>query len=283
MNYSLNSWSFERYLGPFRLLEWDEKQQRHVYHTENMPEETTLLGLLVRMGSNAYHSLELAYGHLRSHDDQTLRDIRHVAEVSKVDLSSLLLDFGDLSGMNSLRRSADLEMYRNWIQYASQAGFMRVRIPAGDSPPDDRDALIRASEGLSELAVFGAERGVRIVTENLGGLLSTADNCLKLFDLCQGKVGFTADFGNFDRDKYAQLKEVLPYAETVHAKARLDAAGRIDEVDFKKCLEICREAEFSGPFSLTYEGEEDPWEKMNIMRTLSEALPTMSSPLDALK
>ncbi|WP_164472913.1 sugar phosphate isomerase/epimerase family protein [Cohnella candidum] len=283
MNYSLNSWSFERYLGPLRLIEWDDKQKRQVVTTETMPEETSLLGLLVRMGSNAYHSLELAYVHLKSRNDQTLRDIRHVAEVSKVELASLLLDFGDLSSADPQRRTAELELYRKWIESAAQAGFSRVRIPAGDSSPDDRAALIRAAAGLSELAVYAADAGIRVVTENLGGLLSNSENCLRLIDLCQGKVGFTADFGNFDRNKYDQLQEVIPIAETVHAKARLDAQGRIDEVDFKKCLEICREAEFSGPFSLTYLGREDPWEKMNVMRTLSEALPTMSSPMDTIK
>lgn len=283
MNFSVNSWSFERRLGPLRLIEWDGSERRNVVRTETMPEETSLLGLLVRMGANAYHSLELAYAHLRVGSAQSLRDVRHVAEVSKVELSSLLLDFGDLSVDDTERRMADLETYRTWIDYAAQAGFARVRIPAGDSPPDDREALIRAAAGLSELARYGTQAGVRIVTENLGGLLSNAENCLKIIELCQGKIGFTADFGNFDRSKYSQLAQVLPYAETVHAKARLDAEGRIDEQDFRKCLELCRATEFSGPLSLTYTGEEEPWEKFKVMRTLAEALPTMPSPLDALR
>jgi sugar phosphate isomerase/epimerase len=283
MDYSLNSWTFERHLGPLRYIEWDEDQKRHVARTDTQPEASTLLGLLVRLGANSFHSLELAYVHLPNQSEKTLRDVKNVAQVSKVELASLLLDFGDLSTTDPIRRSRELELYRRWIDAAAEAGFRRVRIPAGNSSPDERAALIRSAAGLSELVQYSGDNGPRIVTENMGGLLSRSANCLRLIELCQGKVGFTADFGNFDRNKYSQLAEVLPYAETVHAKARLDARGRIDEVDFRKCLELCRDTQFSGPLSLTYLGTDDPWKQLNVMRTMSEALPSMGSPLDAIR
>ncbi|TJY42385.1 hypothetical protein E5161_10345 [Cohnella pontilimi] len=283
MEYSLNSWTFERHLGPLRYTEWDEDQKRHVVRTDTQPQSSTLLGLLVRMGANAYRSLELAYVHLSDRSEDALRDLKNVASVSKIELASLLLDFGDLSTTDPIRRNREMDLYRRWIDFAADAGFRRVRIPAGNSSPDDRAALIRASAGLSELANYAGDNGPRIVTENVGGLLSRSANCLRLIELCQGRVGFTADFDNFDRNKYTQLAEVLPYAETVHAKARLDSRGRIDEVDFRKCLELCRDEQFSGPLSLTYLGTEDPWQMLNVMRTIAEALPSMGSPLDAIK
>lgn len=275
MELSLNSWTFERQLGPLRLIEWDKEAQRNYVEIEPRPEATTLLGLIVRMGMESYQALELAYVHLRDTSDEALRDLKNVAEISGIELASLLLDFGDLSTPDPLRTHADLKLYKQWIDIAAKAGFVRVRIPAGDSAPHDEAALKQAAAGLCELAEYGADVGVRVVTENLGELLSISDNCLKLLGMCHGKIGLTADFGNFKHNKYEQLAEVLPYAETVHAKASADKHGIIAEEDFHRCIELCKLAGFKGPLSLTYLGQGNLWEKLGEMHRLSEGQPVL--------
>ncbi|WP_052475999.1 sugar phosphate isomerase/epimerase family protein [Cohnella kolymensis] len=275
MELSLNSWSFERQLGPLRLIEWDTEAKRNYVEIEHRPEATTLLGLIVRMGMESYQALELAYVHLRDISEDALRDLKNVAEISGVQPASLLLDFGDLSTPDPLRTHADLQLYKQWIDIAAKAGFQRVRIPAGESAAHDEAALKQAAAGLCELAEYGADAGVRVVTENLGELLSTSENCLKLLGMCHGKIGLTVDFGNFKRNKYEQLAEIMPYAETVHAKASADKHGIIAEEDFRRCIELCRQSGFKGPLSLTYLGSGNTWEKLDEMQKLSESEPAL--------
>ncbi|MBD2844989.1 sugar phosphate isomerase/epimerase [Paenibacillus sp. IB182496] len=270
MNVAVNSWSLEKELGALRMMEWSDVVADRVMHEEEQPEAMTLTELCARLGQSGYRGLELTYAQIKDMSDDAMLDLRGAAKVSNVELSSLLLDYGDLSSDDEVRRQADLKWYKEWIDAASKAGFTRVRVPGGDSAPDDAAALSRAADGLSELAAYSERYGVLVVTENLGELLSTSANCQQLLEQCKGRVGFTADFGNFRTDKYKQLAEVLPYAETVHAKAETDSAGALDEADFKRCIALCVEAGFSGSYALTYLGQGDAWERLTQMRSLAE-------------
>jgi sugar phosphate isomerase/epimerase len=268
--FSLNSYTFANKLGPMRTYTWNEEFGLYDMAIEQRPEISTLTGLLVRMGANSYRAIEVAYGHLKDTTHGALREIRDVAEISDVELASLLLDFGDLSTDDPVRAEADMTMYRQWIDIASEAGFSRVRLEAGEAQPQDAAAITRAADRLLELAEYAKPAQIWVMTENLGSLLSTSDNCLRLIGLCRGNIGFTADYGNFDQDKYKQLADVLLYAETVHAKAANDDSGCIDEEDYRRCLALTLESGFSGPLSLTYLGSADPWPKLDEMRALAE-------------
>ncbi|GGF95048.1 sugar phosphate isomerase/epimerase family protein [Paenibacillus abyssi] len=272
MMISLNSWSLEKMMGPLRMTEWNEGSREHVLQVEVYPEEITLDELLIKLEAERYSGLELSYAQLHKTSKEELSRLRNNSQAAGVELTSLLLDYGDLSTTDPLRTKADIAWLRKWIEIAAQAGFRRVRIGAGESPPDDLAALIRASEGLMKVYEYTAEAGIQLVTENLGQLLSNADNCLRLLELCQGKVGFTCDFGNFKQDKYNQLARVLPYADTVHAKAEVDSQGMINTEDFRRCLELCKEAGLEGPYSLTYLGSGDPWEKLSEMRSMMDGV-----------
>ncbi|RED51707.1 sugar phosphate isomerase/epimerase family protein [Cohnella lupini] len=270
--FSLNSYTFASKLGPMRTYVWNEEFGLYDMEIEPQPETSTLLGLLVRMGANSYRAIEVAYGHLHDTTHGALREIRHVAEISRVELASLLLDFGDLSTDDPVRAAADMTMYKQWIDIAAEAGFSRLRLEAGEARPDDAAAITRAADRLLELAEYAKPAQIWVMTENLGSLLSTSDNCLKLIGLCRGNIGFTADYGNFEKDKYKQLADVLLYAETVHAKAATDEAGRIDAEDYRRCLSLTLESGFEGSLSLTYLGDADPWPKLGEMRAFAEEI-----------
>ena len=265
--FSVNTWSLEKLLGPLRMVEWREDRKEHALRVESRPEAVTLIELLAMLGDRGYGAVELSYAQFRETADESLEHIRLAARQAGVEMASLLLDYGDPSSADPVRRRADSLWYSRWIEIAAKAGFRRVRIPAGDGNPNDRAALSRAAEGLSAAAQYAAPLGVKVVTENLGSLLSTSANCLQMLELCKGAVGLTADFGNFKTDKYRQLGEVLPAAETVHAKAEAADGGGIDEADFRRCVELCADSGFKGPYSLTYlGGAADVWGMLDRMR-----------------
>ncbi len=79
------------------------------------------------------------------------------------------------------------------------------------------------------------------------------------------------DFGNWRGErKYADLAQIAPLATSTHAKADFPAAGRMDRDDFTRCLDLCRDAGFSGPHSLIFDGpldaDEDEWASLDQIR-----------------
>ncbi|PZD96068.1 hypothetical protein DNH61_09120 [Paenibacillus sambharensis] len=266
---SVNAWSFEKKLGPMRMMEWDENWNEHRLVVEPNQQEMNVPQMLNMLGNNGFYAVEIPYGNIHLTAEENVSQLWEKSRFTGVQLTSLLLDYGDLSSRDEERRKRDIEWYKRWIDIAGNAGFISVRIPGGEAEPDDEEALERSVEGMLVLADFAEQRRVRVLTENLGNLLSTSDNCLKLLAACEGKVGITVDFGNFKTDKYRQLAELLPYAYTVHAKAELDSSGEIDWEDFRKCLGLCEEAGFRGAMSFTYLGEGDEW--TSLLRLKEEA------------
>ncbi|WNQ12778.1 sugar phosphate isomerase/epimerase family protein [Paenibacillus aurantius] len=265
---SLNTWSLERRLGPTRNVTWDRVYRKQVTEVEENPEDLSLLELPAVLKAKGFEAAEISYAQFPDTTEAYLDRVKKAFQEAGVEFASLLLDYGDLSTEDKERREADLAWCRAWIDHASRAGAERVRIMAGEGAPDDEEALNRAADALCGLAEYAAGLGVRVVTENIGNLASTSINCLSLLRHCNDRIGFTADFGNFPQNKERQLGEVLPHAETVHAKAELDKYSEPDEADYKRCLDLCSGVGFDGYYSITYLGEGDPWEGIGKLQKL---------------
>lgn len=266
-------------MGPLSYVEWDSEASAFTTQTDDHPERLGLAELIGKLGAEGYAGIELAYPHLKDRSAAGLAELRRLAGLAGVELNSLLLDFGDPGTADERRRDAEMQLYRHWIDAAAEAGFRRVRIGAGSASPDDEAAFARAADTLRLLSAYAEHAGIRVVTENLGSLLGSAGQVLRMLRETGGQVGLTADFGNFKDDKYRQLEEILPSAETVHAKAREDGGGQLDSMDFRRCVEIARRAGYAGPLSLTYLGEGDPWAKLAEMRELAAIEPSNPRPL----
>lgn len=285
MKHHVNSWTFEKWMGPMAYETWDEEAAAMKTEVETHPALLGLHELIGKLGAEGYGGVELAYPHLHDRSDEGLAELRRIAGLAGVELNSLLLDFGEPGTADEARRDAEMQLYREWIDAAAKAGFRRVRIGAGagagdgDGGPGDAAAFERAAETLKLLSAYAEHVGIRVVTENLGALLGTADRVLAMLRDTDGKIGLTADFGNFKDDKYRQLEQIAPYAETVHAKAREDGGGQLDSMDFRRCVDIVRRAGYDGPLSLTYLDDGDPWAKLAEMRELAAIERASSRPL----
>jgi sugar phosphate isomerase/epimerase len=268
---SLTTWSLHRNLGPLRWTKWDQEEQRQVTKEEPQPETISLLDLPKTLFAQGYRSLEVCHFHFPSTDSDYLGRIRQAFEEAGIRFYSLLIDYGDISHGDPVRRKSDLQFIKSWIDIAAEVGAERVRVVAGESDPADKDALQRSAEGLNELASYAEEKAVRVVTENFLPLSSTASNCKFLLEASNGNVGFTADFGNFPLPaKYDELAAVLPSAESIHAKARCDENGNLDVEEFRKCLDLMVNAGYEGPITLVYDGPGDLWEGIKQTRKLAE-------------
>ena len=122
---------------------------------------------------------------------------------------------------------------------------------------------------MLELAKLGESLGVAVETENWHALLSGPDQVTRLMELTNGSIGFKLDFGNWPNNrKYIDLPKVAPYATSTHAKAHYDG-DKIDVEDFLRCCDICKDAGFTGPHVLVYDGPGDEWERLREIGALT--------------
>jgi sugar phosphate isomerase/epimerase len=226
--------------------------------------ELSLLGLPPRLADFGITTFELCHFHLPSLNAGYLHDLRDSMQGAGVELWSLLLDDGDLSGENALR---DEVWIARWFPIAQLLGARCVRVIAGKAAPTSEN-LAHSRAALQRLAQQAAHYDVRVLTENWFDLLSTPEAVHAVLD--GANVGLNFDFGNWSGDeKYEQLAQIAALAEGSHAKAHFENE-EIDAVDFEKCLKLLRAANFSGPYSLVCDNAQDRWSALSQMKSIAE-------------
>lgn len=268
---SLTTWSLHRNLGPLRWTFWSDEEKRQITKEEPQPQTINLLELPERMAAQGFQALEVCHFHFPSTEPEYLNQLRHSFTEAGITFYTLLLDYGDISSENEVRRNADLEFIKSWVDIAAEVGAERVRVVAGESSPHNLHALERSIQGLRELTAYGKEKGVRVITENFRSLASTVSNCMDLVKAFDGPNGLTVDFGNLSADnKYDSLEKLLPYAESIHAKPCYDEDGKIDADEFRRCLDLMAQASYNGPVTLVYAGPGDLWDGIDRTRKIVE-------------
>jgi sugar phosphate isomerase/epimerase len=219
-----------------------------------------LTDLPARMREAGIATLELCHFHLPDTSAETLAGMRAAVEGAGVELLSVLIDTGDISAADPERRASDLGLVEQWIDHAAALGAQGVRVIAGDSPPDDTQALERAVAGLRHAAAYAGKYGLRVRTENFRPLLATAANCNTLLDALDGQVGLCADIGNFPAERrLAEFTAVAGRAEVVHVKGDYDAGGRLQAEPLRACLAASARDGFDGAYTLVYDRGGDSW------------------------
>jgi sugar phosphate isomerase/epimerase len=225
-----------------------------------------LLELPEKLAAFGIHTLELCHFHLPSTDAGYLGELRGALASAEVELFALLVDGGDLTDPQHGAR--DAEWIGGWLEVAARLGAARSRVIAGKAQPSAA-AIQQSVARLRQLADQAEALGLRLTTENWLGLMATPAQVEFVLDQLAGRLGLCADFGNWSGpEKYRQLAEIMPRAESCHAKAHFTAEG-IDQADYVRCLEITRDAQFDGPYTLIYDGPDgDEWAGLATERAL---------------
>jgi sugar phosphate isomerase/epimerase len=82
-------------------------------------------------------------------------------------------------------------------------------------------------------------------------------------------LGVLPDLGNFyEYDRYAGVKEMMPYAKGVSGKTHdFDAQGNETQIDYEKMMKIIADSKYTGYIDVEYEGtklSEDEGTKASI-------------------
>lgn len=247
---SVSTWSLHRSLGKPAI--YGPEAGPNPPFVTTIPPLLTLLEVPARIAAAGIHTLEICHFHLPSRAAAYLSELRAAIADAGVELWSLLIDGGDLA--HPEHHARDAAWAEDWLAVAAQLGAKNARVSGGKQAPS-AEAIARSEQNLAWLADAAARHGVRLMTENWQNLLSTPEVVLTVLDKLAGRLGLCADFGNWQGpQKYTDLAQIMPHAESCHAKAHFSAAGQMDEADFVACLELAKAVKFAGPYTLIYDG-----------------------------
>ncbi len=165
------------------------------------------------------------------------------------------------------QRDAQLQLCRQWIDYAAEIGAPVIRIFAGSVPEGDTEdqALERCVAGINESLQHAAKRGVVLALENHGGITATPQQLLSIVKRVDSSPWFGVNFdsGNFhSSDPYADLEMIAPYAVNAQIKVMVSPNGAGKQpADLKRIVDILKSANYRGYVVLEYE-ERNPHEEI---------------------
>jgi len=218
-----------------------------------------LLDLPAQIAQRGISALEICHFHLPSTTPDYLAALRDACQAAGVEIYSVLIDTGDITAPDPQLRATDLQTIRRWIDVAAALGAGRVRVVAGMQAPTP-EVIQLSVDNLRELAQYAKQRGVQTITENWHTTGLDPRALLEILDRCEGGVGLCADIGNAEGpDKYATLAQLLPRASSIHFKARYTPDARIEEHDFKRCVELIEASGFQGVVTLIYNDTDREW------------------------
>lgn len=273
---SISSWSLHRCLGPLRWTVWDDAARTQRTEEQSQPAlfELTELPGLAREHGLSY--LELCHFHFPSREEAYLQALRQAFEEAKIGFHTLLVDYGDISSPDPVRREADIQYLKGWIDTAGVAGASAVRIVAGEQPGSDSEAISRSADALRELRQYALGLGVDVVTENFREL--TGKSVLswsQVVERADGGEGFRTivDFGNLiENEKEQGVRYGIPRAHSIHAKPSYAEDGSLRVEPFLALLRIAEELKCEAPVSIIFDRDGDMWEGIErIKRIMLEA------------
>lgn len=254
---AVSTWSLRRTLGNF-IAEDSAVDGGPFMELPALDGGLSLLEVIPELANRGYTAMQIVHFHLQSLSADYLNSVRETLQKHEISLDALLIDDGDLTSVDI---DPQLDWYDAWLETASILGAKRARICAGRSEPTS-ELLKTSALHLSNLA--NKHPNVRIVTENWMEMMPDAESVNTVLDVSGDSVGLLIDLGNWSgSNKYDELAQIARRAETCHAKCSFTENGP-DAEDFEASLTVLKDAGFSGPLALIYDGpNDDEWSALD--------------------
>lgn len=186
---------------------------------------------------------------------------RRAADAGVTSLLIMCDGEGRLGDPDDSRRAEAVQNHYKWVEAAAQLGCHSIRVNAASEGSYEQQQRL-AADGLVRLTEFAAERDVSVLVENHGGLSSNGAWLAGVIQrVDHERCGTLPDFGNFrisgdeQYDRYKGVKELMPFAKAVSAKAHdFDEKGNETATDYLRMLRIVLDAGYRGHVGIEYEG-----------------------------
>jgi sugar phosphate isomerase/epimerase len=197
---------------------------------------------------------------------------------------------GHLADSNDSKRKTAIENHFKWVEAAKFLGCHSIRVNAYATSEDPAEAKAAAVDGLGKLTEFAEPYRIGIIVENHGGFSSNGKWLADVMkQVNKPGCGTLPDFGNFcikggpngcveEYDRYLGVKELMPFAKGVSAKASaFDAEGNCMETDYYKMLKIVKDAGYRGYIGIESGSQTDEDKAIRLTKALMEKAGTSLS------
>jgi sugar phosphate isomerase/epimerase len=163
---------------------------------------------------------------------------------------------GNLADTSAVMRQKAIENHYKWVKAAQFLGCHSIRVnAAGRGTMGQMQAA--AIDGLTKLSDFASKYNVNVIVENHGGNSSIGKWLAEIMKTVnRPNCGTLPDLGNFyEYDRYAGVKEMMPYAKGVSGKTHdFDQDGNETVIDYTKMMKIISDSGYKGYIDVEYEG-----------------------------
>ncbi|WP_448519136.1 sugar phosphate isomerase/epimerase family protein [Rhodoflexus sp.] len=211
----------------------------------------------------------------KAKDTAYLTELKKRCDDNGISSQLIMVDLeGNLGDTDAKKRMEAVENHYKWVEAAKFLGCHTIRVNAyGEGTAEEvKQAAI---DGLSKLTEFGIKHDINVVVENHGGYSSNGQWLAEVIstvnkNLNTNRCGTLPDFGNFcvkyknnkwedgceeEYDRYMGVTELMPFAKGVSAKSYdFDEQGNETKMDYKRLLQIVKDAGYRGYIGIEYEG-----------------------------
>ncbi|MDF7818503.1 sugar phosphate isomerase/epimerase [Runella sp. MFBS21] len=237
---------------------------------ENVIDEAARLGI---------EGVDILHRQMDNEDNAYLQKLKRHAFVNGVDLICLSIHQSFVSP-DAAERQKNIDHTLHCIELAYKLGIPSIRLNSGrwntiksfDELMAKRgvepilpgytedDGFKWCIDSIEKCLSKAAECGVMLALENHWGLTSTPEGLLRIRKAIDSPwLGVLLDTGNFLEDPYTKLEKVAPVANFVQAKTYYGGGEWYTlDLDYKRIINILRQANYKGYIALEFEGKEAP-------------------------
>jgi len=176
------------------------------------------------------------------------------------------------------KRDEQLAYTKRWVDFCAILGAPHIRVFAGAAPKGMslEDGVKNCIETYQMALDYAATKKIFLGIENHGGVVAEPEQLIAIIQAAKSEyAGINFDSGNFHtEDPYADLAKIAPYTVNVQLKVDIKRKGAAKEEpsDIPRVIQILRDVQYSGWFTLEYE-RKDPFVEMpQFVKTLKPLL-----------
>lgn len=209
--------------------------------------------------------VELTSYFFESESDSYLLELRNKCFHMGMDITGTAIG-NDFITPDKQERQKQVEDVKKWIDKAVVLGAPSIRVFGGGDIPDDyteNDAYDWVISSMQECVDYAAQKGIVLAMANHGGFPVTSEQVIKIIqEIDSPWFGALLDTGNFLKDWYRQIAEVLPYAVMMHLKVNMHSTvegAKPIPADMERIFRLIENQGYERYVDIEYE-EDAPYE-----------------------
>ncbi len=155
----------------------------------------------------------------------------------------------DFATSDKAVREEGIQVVKQWTEVAAEMGAPVLRVFAGPQPKDYTwdEAASWLADSLAECVEYGEQNGVVIGLQNHGGMLTNAEQMLKILERVDSPwLGLIVDTGWFTgADPYGDIERTIPHAVNWQVKERLNG-DQGAEADLPRIAKLILDSNYRG-------------------------------------